>query len=197
MTELFSKVREEGLSTKFSFDVSEQEDGLVVEFIQSEFSDFNKWKKPQVLTDLFISRYLLPSAYSRIDNKGTNIKKFILQNFGADLQVVKDIDEMSKSVSRISISLPTSYYPLDRSGLPTTVRRIKNTYLPLLVHINDVDVSMEFMDFGEFGSDAVQVAYDALLKGKKPKVQNDIFYFTGVELLHKELNEDMDELIMN
>jgi len=192
------KNQKDGLGVAFSFGLEYIDSSIVVEFVKSYFSDYNKWKESQVLTDLRIDRYLLPSVYGKLDPKGLRLRKYIISHFDTNLQVIKDIEGLSKSHNHISISMPTSKYILDARGFPKSTRPVKNSIFPLIVNINDRDVSSAFMDFGDFGSNAVKVAYDALIKGNLPISNKDLFYKKGVEQLHKEyIQAEVDEPTIN
>ena len=93
----------------------------------------------------------------------------------------KSIEEMAKQTTRIVFALPTSFW------VNNNARKIKDTYFPLIVFINDRNVSGAFMDFSDYGHDIIEVASKALLQGQMPEFKNDIFYLDEVEKLHKEL----------
>ena len=190
MIELYNQADKENITrTKLSCDIQDKDNSFVVEFVQSEFSDLNKWKKPKVLTDMFITRFYLPEIFSHISSK-RKLESYIDNNYGK-INIMKTIEEMSKSKQIIVISLPTSIYPT-RRGFPSSVRAIKDTHWPLIVKINDVDISRAFMDFGDFEENAVKVAYQALFKGVMPTSTKELFYIDGVKYLHDELfNNEM------
>ena len=149
MIELYNQADKENITrTKLSCDVQNQDNAFIVEFVQSEFSDLNKWKKSKVLTDMFITRYYLPEIFSQISSK-RKLESYIDDNYGK-INIMKTIEEMSKSKQKIVISLPTSVYPT-RRGIPSSARAVKDTPWPLIVKINEEDVSRAFMDFGDFG----------------------------------------------
>ena len=188
MIELYNQADKENITrTKLSCDVQKKYNNFIVEFIQSEFSDLNKWQKPKVLTDMFITRFYLPEIFTHISSK-TKLESYINKNYGT-IDIMKKIEDMSTSKQKIVISLPTTIYPT-RRGIPTSARGIKNTCWPLIVKINDEDVSRAFMDFRDFDENAVRVAYKALLKGTMPVSTKDLFYIDGVKTLYDELNKD-------
>lgn len=189
MFELYYKADEENTTnTKLCCDIYDKDNRLIINFIQYERSDFNKWGKPKVLTDLILTRFYLPEIYSHISSKG-QLKSYIKNNIEENFDIIEKIEEMSESKHEIVISLPTSMYPHKR-GIPSSFRTLKNTHLPLIVYIDEKDVSSNFMDFGDFEYNAVNTAYQALINGNIPKSKNDIFYIDGVESLHKELSND-------
>lgn len=189
MHELYYKTdKDNTTSTKLSYDIYDKDNNLIIDFVQSERSDFNKWGKPKVLTDIIVNRFYLPEIYQHICSK-SKLKSYIKANIDDDFSIIESIDDMSKHKQKIAISLPTSIYPT-RRGIPTTTRAIKDTYLPLIVSINGEDVSHAFMDFGDFGENAVHVAYQSLLKGVMPSNSNHLFYIDGVKSLHDELNNE-------
>ena len=192
MIELYNQADKDNITrTKLSCDVQDKENAVVVDFVQSEYSDLNKWNKPKVLTDMFITRYYLPEIFGHISSK-RRLESYIGNNYGK-VNIMEKIEEMSKSKQKIVISLPTTIYPT-RRGYPSSVRAVKDTYWPLIVKINDEDVSRAFMDFRDFGENAVSVAYQALFKGVMPTSSNDLFYIDGVKTLHQELvNEEMGD----
>ena len=153
-------------------------------FIKSEFSDANKWNEIQVLTDVSIKRCQIAELYK--DKNPNRIKKYISCKFTADLKIMVEIAKMSDKVDEITISLPTSVCPHKR-GLPTSVRAFKNSFLPLLVDINGEDASRAFQDFDMFGSKAVNVAFDALINGKRPNVKNYLFDFYQIGFLRNKV----------
>ena len=190
MVELYNQADKDNITrTKLSCDIKNKDNAFIVEFVQAEYSDLNKWKKPKVLTDMFITRYYLPEIFGHI----SSIRKFesyINNNYGTT-DIMANIEEMSKFKQKVVISLPTTTYPT-RRGIPITARAVKDTHWPLIVKINDEDVSRAFMDFGDFGEHAVSVAYRALFKGIMPPSTHDLFYLDGVKSLHEEImNEEM------
>lgn len=157
----------------------------VVYFIKTVFTDNNKWNEQQVLSDVFVKRCVLAEAYINLDNKGIKIAKYINDNLG-DLKIIKRIEKISDTIDEIAISLPTSVCP-NKRNMPTTIRAFKNSFLPLLVDINGEDASRFFQDFDMFGSKAVNVAYDALIDGKRPNVENDMFDFYQIGFLRNKI----------
>jgi hypothetical protein len=188
MIELYNQADKDNITrTKLSCDVQNQDNAFMVEFVQSEFSDLNKWKKPKVLTDMFITRYYLPEIFGHISSK-RKLESYIDDNYGK-IDIMAKIEEISKSKQKIVISLPTTIYPT-RRGYPSSVRAVKDTHWPLIVKINGEDVSRAFMDFGDFGENAVRVAYHALFNGVMPTSTKDLFYIDGVKSLHDEIIRD-------
>lgn len=181
MTELLKTQNANGTRTKICFKVYNKNDNIVVELLKFDYSDNNKWKKPNVLTDLLVIKHILPSGYIQIDPNGEKIKDFITKNYKKNVNVFEQIEEMAKQTTRIVFALPTSFWVLNNP------RKIKDTYFPLIVFINDRNVSGAFMDFGDYGHDIIEVASKALLQGQMPEFKNDIFYLDEVEKLHKEL----------
>lgn len=189
MFELYYKADEDNTSnTRLCCDIYDKDNSLIIDFVQYERSDFNKWERPKVLTDLILTRFCLPEIYSHISSKG-QLKSYIKKNIDENFDIIEKIEEVSKSKHKIVISLPTSMYSHKR-GMPTSFRALKNTHLPLIVSIDGKDVSSNFIDFGDFEYSAVNTAYQALINGNMPKSKNDIFYIDGVESLHKELCND-------
>ena len=101
---------------------------------------------------------------------------------------------MTYKVDNISISFPTTIYAHSR-GMKTEIRGMKDTFLPLIVVVNDNDVSMDFWDFDLFGDKAVRVAYDALINGNIPESKNHFVDFSKIKELHDDLVQDGKELI--
>lgn len=189
MIELLNKKHENGDTTQIRFDVKVNGQDVIVTFVQAEFSDVNKWKKEQVLTDMFISRCKLLNAYCQLDPTGEKTIRYVRDTFSEDLSVIEEIHKLSKESNEIVISLPTSRHAHSR-GIPTNNRMFKNTFLPLIVSINGEDVSRDFWDFDTFESNAVNVAYQALIKGEIPTSNNDLVDFYGVQKLHQQLIQD-------
>ena len=189
MIELLNKKHENGDTTQIKFDVKVNGQDVIVTFVQAEFSDVNKWKKEQVLTDMFISRCKLLNAYCQLDPTGEKTVRYVKDTFSEDLSVIEEIHKLSKESNEIVISLPTSRHAHSR-GIPTNDRMFKNTFLPLIVSINGEDVSRDFWDFDTFESNAVNVAYQALIKGEIPTSNNDLVDFYGVQKLHQQLIQD-------
>ena len=178
MIELFSRT-ENGMTTKIEFDVVKSKDGTYVDFVRSEYSNNNKWKNPNCLTDKFIQRCHIHDAYGMYDESDEITRNFILKHFQKDAKVIKEVEGMSKHIDRIEISLPTSV------KMPFDSKCYKNTFLPLIVKINGEDVSIQFMDFEVFAHRAVNVAYEALINGKIPTSDKEFVDFEGVADLHK------------
>ena len=186
MIELLSKKHANGDTTQIRFDVNANGQDIIVTFVVAEFSDGNKWRKEQVLTDVFITRCKLLNAYCQLDPTGEKTIRYISEQFTEDLSIAEEIQKLSKQVDNISISLPTSRHAHSR-GIPTNDRMFKNTYLPLKVSVNGENVSRVFWDFDIFESDVVNVAYQALIKGEIPSSNNDLVDFDGVQQLHQKL----------
>jgi len=189
MIELLNKKHENGDTTQIKFDVKANGKDVVVTFVVAEFSDGNKWRKEQVLTDVFITRCKLLNAYCELDPTGKKTIRYISNRFTEELVVAEEIQKLSKQVDNISISLPTSRHSHSH-GIPTNDRMFKNTFLPLIVIINGKDVSRDFWDFDTFESNAVNVAYQALINGEIPTSNNDLVDFSGVQQLHQQLIQD-------
>ena len=177
---LYRETYDDGDTSLLTFDSESNNGNLIVTFVKSEFSDANKWKQKQVLTDIEVIRCQLSKIYCSADPLGGKLNKYIMDNFTKNCKIISDIVKISDRVDKINISLPTSTYSHKR-GTPTSVRAFKNSFLPLLVDINGEDASRAFQDFDIFGSKAVDVAYDALINGKKPKTENIFvdFYLIG------------------
>ena len=189
MFEWYYKADEDNTTdTRIMCDIYEKDNNIIIDFVQFERSDFNKWGKQKVLTDIIVNRFYLPEIYSYISFK-SKIASYIKENFDEDFSVIQKIEEMSKSKRRLAISLPISMKPHKR-GIPTNGRGVKDTYLPLIVSIDGIDVSKNFIDFGDFEHRAVDIAYQALMQGNMPKSKNDIFYGEGVESLYKNFSNN-------
>ena len=187
MFELYNKAdADNSTRTKLSCDLYDEGNNRIVEFVQFEYSDFNRWGKPKVLTDLVFSRFYLPEMYTHITSK-TRLKNYIIESMDEEFNIIEKIADMTDKQDHISISLPTSIYP-HRRGVPTSFRRIKDTQYPLIVMMNGKDVSRAFIDFEDFEDRAVKTAYEALINGKMPEVKNDIFYIDGVKELHEQID---------
>ena len=134
---------------------------------------------------MFIRRFYLPPFFTdpAIRKK---LAKYIIANYHKNGSAPDKIQTMSKSMHRIAISMPTTIYPR-KMGFPTSARGYKDTCWPLIVKIDDIDVSSNFMDFEEFEDLKVQKAYQALLNGAMPESKNDLFYIDGVKELHQKL----------
>ena len=173
-----------GYSEVIECDVKLENNKMVVYFIKSQFSDANKWNETQVLTDKFVKRCEISSIYK--NNDCDRMKKFIGCKFTPSLKIIEKIEKMSEKIDEITISLPTSCYSHKR-GVPTFVRAFKNSFLPLMVDINGEDASRAFQDFDIFDSSAVDVAYDALINGKKPKTENIFVDFYQIGFLRNQV----------
>ncbi len=181
---LFNYTNELGDTVLFECAARIESNSMVVYFIKSEFSDANKWNEIQVLTDVFIKRCQIADLYK--DKNCNRIKRYISSRFTTDLKIMDKIAQMSEKVDEITISLPASVCPHKR-GLPTSVRTFKNSFLPLLVDINGEDASRAFQDFDVFGSQAVNVAFDSLINGTRPKVENDLIDFYQIGFLRNKI----------
>ena len=164
---------------------------LVVYFIKSAYSDRNKWNESQVLTDVEVTRYQLSTIYRHADPTGSKLIDYIKNNNSKVASITRDLVRLSVKTDVIYIGLPTS------TTLLGSARKFKDTFRPLIVKINDEDASRCFQDFDLFGSKAVNVAYEALINGKKPNNSNfGSFYEIG--FLHNKicwsLNSNEEEL---
>lgn len=186
MTNLF-KESENGESKQLDFDVKVEDGKIVVEFLQKNYTDHNKWNEKQVLCDLFLNRYVLLDICSKLDPTGEQIKKFIIETYPDCVTKENQIQKMSQSAEEVAIMLPTGRYAHTSRGIPTSIRKYKNTFLPLMVFIDGEDVSRTFQDFYVFGSKAVDVAFDALVNGNIPESKQELVDFSGLEELHQNL----------
>ena len=184
--ELYKNIYDSGDRVLFECNVKIENGKVIVYFIKSEFSNRNKWNEDDVLTDVFIKRCELANIYCQADKDGKKTIRYIKDCFKPDLRIVKEIEKISDKVDEITISLPASVCP-HKKGLPTSVRAFKNSFLPLLVDINGEDASRVFQDFDVFGSKAVNVAYDALINGKEPKIENDFIEFYRIGFLRNKI----------
>ena len=193
MIELLRRKYQNGDTLTIKVKVDASKNGLIVSFIQSNYSDNNKWNKNQVLTDMFITRCKLANAYCKLDQTGEQTKRYIIENFSDDLSVIDEIKGLSKKCAKVFISLPTATYS-HRKGVPTDFRRYKDTFLPLRVRIGDWDISRAFMDFDVFGSEAVYTAYQVLVNGKTIRSNNDLVNLHDAQLLHKKYFGESDDI---
>ena len=159
------KDSQNGESKQLDFDVTVVDGKLIVEFLQQNYTDNNKWRKNNVLSDVILNRYELEQICSILDPTGEQIKQFIIETFPEGNYGIDQVQKMAKKSEEVAIMLPTSY----NLGL----RKCKNTFLPLLVFIDGKNVSRVFQDFYIFGDNAVQVAYDALVNGKMPEQKHE------------------------
>jgi len=107
MVELYNQADKNNITrTKLSCDIQDKDNTFIVEFVQSEYSDLNKWKKPKVLTDMFITRYYLPEIFGHISSK-IKFESYVNDNYGK-INIMEKIEEMSISKQKIVISLPTT-----------------------------------------------------------------------------------------
>ena len=187
---LFNYTNEYGDTTVFECQARLEEGKLVVYFIKSDFTDANKWNEVNVLTDVVVKRCQIADLYK--DKNPDRIKKYISFKYTESLKIMDEIEKMSDKVDEITISLPTSVYSHKR-GLATSVRAFKNSFLPLLVDINGEDASRAFQDFDMFGSKAVNVAFDALINGKRPNVKNDFIDFYQIGFLRNKVFGSYEE----
>ncbi|MBE7074165.1 MAG: hypothetical protein E7379_03650 [Clostridiales bacterium] len=162
---------------------------LVLTFVQEVFSDNNKWGEKKVLTDVRLTRFKLFEAYSALDPTGEKTIEYLTKQATGENDIVQEMKKLSKETEEIIISLPTSRHSHSR-GIPTNDRMFKNTFLPLIVNINGKDVSRDFWNFDIFESNAVNVAYQALIKGEIPTSNNDLVDFYGVQKLHQQFIQD-------
>ena len=178
MTNLF-KETQNGESKQLDFDVIVHEGKIIVEFLQQNHTDNNKWRKNNVLSDVILNRYELDQICSVLDPTGEQIKQFIIDTFPEGQYGIEQIQKMAKRAEEVAIMLPTSY--------SVGSRKCKNTFLPLFVFIDGKDVSRTFQDFYVFDSDVVQVAFDALVNGNIPDLKQELVDFSGLDELHNGL----------
>ena len=187
--ELYNKADKDNTTrSRLVCDIYKKNNQFVVKFVQFERSDFNKWGKPKVLTDAIITLFYLPEVFIHISTR-SKLEGYIKEKFTEDFAMMDKIEEISILKQKIVISLPTSIYPC-RKGIPTSNRMVKDTHWPLIVRINERDVSSAFMDFDQYEDKAVETAYQALVNGNMPQSKSDIFYIDGVKSLHDELNNN-------
>ena len=176
-----------GYKNFLEFDFKKVGDVLTITFVETYYTSQNKWNEKDVLTDVFINKFTLCDAYTNADPNGELLEKYIIKNKDKFKQIMNEINKLSEDRTKIQISLPTSTYPHTRN-IPSLSRRVKNTFLPLIVTVNDKDVSNDFWFFYQYGSKAVNMAYNALIKGEKLDIKDDLADTTPIELLHEKLN---------
>lgn len=188
---LCKKTDEENLTTsRLTCEVLKRGDDYIVEFTEFIKSDVNKWNKKDVLTDVKVTLFYLPEIFKSISSRMA-LETYIRENWNKNPRILNQIEELSKSKCDINISFPTSYQTNQR-GVPTSLRPVKDSFLPLIVDINGKDVSRAFVDFSDFGDDAVRVAYQALVLGQDIKSEKDIFSIDEVVALHESLLEESE-----
>lgn len=184
--ELFCEADEDNITrSRLVCDVYKKGNEVVVEFTQFERSDLNKWGKPKVLTDVYVTLFYMPEVFNQTCSL-LKLGNYIKDNYDGTYNIVDEISKFAKVKNNIIISMPTSTY-LNERGLPVSPRAIKDTYLPLIVNVNGKDVSEAFMDFGDYQDEAASKAYSALVQGVMPKNKNHIFYIDGVKALYDDL----------
>ena len=175
-------------TSTFSFKIM-NENGLKVVFVDSVRTDANRWNKPQVLTDVFVYIFELPCAYCVVDTDGTKIEEYIVNSFkknkDTDL-VIREIEELSSGITEIRISMPTNFLFNER-GCPTSARMVSDTFRPVIVEINGIDVSHTMDWFDRFEENAVKQAYEFLVNGKKIDVKNDLIDTEIITEMHNNI----------
>lgn len=185
------KKNKDGINVSFDFNVEGYGKDIVVEFSQTNRGGENKWHNASVVTDMIIKRMVMSGDCGKDIQQ---LKSYIAENFSEDLHVVDELEKSAKKVDNVSISLPTTIYAHSR-GMKTESRGMKDTFLPLIVVINDNDVSMDFWDFDLFGYKAVSTAYDALINGNIPESRNHFVDFSKIKEIHDGLVQDSKEMI--
>lgn len=177
MFNLNKKRNENGSVTTLNCEVLTNEDGVVVQFSQFEQGDNNKWHNPKVITDVFVERYSIDPRYA-----GMDLESFVQDCYEKGEDVKNSVENISIGRDYVTISLPTTRY------VQSSPRGfIKDTIFPLIVKINNQDVSRDFFDFDLFDHRAVDKAYAALINGEIPVAKNAYTDFSGVQKLHEEL----------
>lgn len=179
--ELKREVADNGDIVTVNVDVDNSKNKLVVLFKVSKYSDNNKWNESQVLTDVEVSRCQISDIYKNADPTGIKLLDYIASNKENIESIIKNVEQISSKADHIYIGLPTSVTLFDSH------RRIRNSFRPLIVEINDEDGSRCFQDFDIFNSKAVNIAYDALINGKNPTSENNIVSFYEVGYLHNKI----------
>ena len=179
--ELKREVGDNGDIVTVNVDVDNSKNKLIVLFKVSKYSDNNKWNESQVLTDVEVSRCQISDIYKNADPTGIKLLDYITSNKKNIESIIKNVEQISSKADHIYIGLPTSVTLFD------SPRRIRNSFRPLIVEINDEDGSRCFQDFDVFNSRAVNVAYDALINGKNPSSENNIVSFYEVGYLHNRI----------
>lgn len=179
--ELKREVANNGDVVTVNVDIDNSKNKLVVLFRVSKYSDNNKWNESQVLTDIEVSRCQISDIYKNADPTGIKLLDYITSNKENIESIFKNVEQISSKADHVYIGLPTSVTLFD------SPRRIRNSFRPLIVEINDEDGSRCFQDFDVFNSRAVNVAYDALINGKNPSSENNLVSFYEVGYLHNKI----------
>lgn len=177
--------KEKGYVSTISYDIKQYKDRDFIIFVQKDYTDNNKWKKPQVVSDMFIQSYNLPKGI--FSDLPETIEKTVKINGNEILEYLLGyLDEAANNfggkVDKIQLSLPTG-----RFATPFDILRYKDTFLPLIVKIDEKDVSRCFQDFDCFKEKTVEKAYEALIDGNIPEINSDLFDKEGINNLHNEL----------
>lgn len=179
--ELYKEKFSNGSVITSNVEIKNYKNKLAVYFVKSAYSDKNKWKESQVLTDVEVSIIQLSGIYRNSDTTGSKLLEYIKNNYHSNADLIRNVAKLSEKTDKIYIGLPTS------TTLFGDTRAFKDTFRPLIVTFNDEDVSRFFQDFDIFGSRAVNVAYDALINRKIPSSNNDLVSFCEIDLLHNKI----------
>lgn len=185
MANLFN-YEEYGYKKCLDFIIEKDGENLIITFTETYYTDKNKWNEKNVLTDVFVNKFTLCDVYTNADPNGEHLEEYILKNKDNFEQMINEVNKLSEDRTKIQISLPTNSYP-HRRGAITYLRTVKNVFSPLIVKVNDKDVSNDFRFFYQYGSKAVNMAYNALIKGEKLDIKDDLADTTPIEQLHESI----------
>lgn len=167
------KYNKNGKSVTFDFEIKEKKNETIVDFIETYTDDNNKWEMPAVVTDKVVRRFLIAPKKECFEIDIEKLIGYIQANFDGSLSVTAKIKLMSEKSSILKISMPTGLYDIER-GIPTDPRRNTDTFYPLIVTLNNKDISHIFCDYDIFQHNAVDKAYDCIINGNVPEFKNDL-----------------------
>ncbi|MBE7074526.1 MAG: hypothetical protein E7376_00885 [Clostridiales bacterium] len=161
--------------------IRETENGLILKFSITDYTDNNVWKIPHVVCDKNISIYALNNeALAKIhSNRNEIIKRFKFE-FLNNNWVGENLKEYANTFDKINIGLRTTYYDFPRP--------IANTIWPVYVHINGEDYSRHFMDVDIFKHNKVSKVEEMIFgKFDDEEIKHAIFFYRGGIDLYKKL----------
>ncbi len=173
----------------YGYRIFKLEDEDIFDYVRLVYSDNNKWRKSNVLTDAFIDRVKLKDVLNYLDVSRSVLEGALQEEFSNSM-AIDDAIESVENRAFIKISLPTSVVAYSRNGVEG-IRGYKNSFLPLIVMVNGTDYSRWFQDFSDYKENAAIEAYEVFKQENYPADLKDT---EKMELALIENIEEREEL---
>lgn len=178
--EVFRYYNIDGSVDRRCFEIESSNKKLVVLFLEATYRNDLRWTDNEVLTNLKVSRCQMSEIYRLADPSGENLMAFIID--GNHLTGRERLEEIKKAATKedvITFDLAMQNFSKDNT------EKLNNVKSPVIVKINGQSATRCFKDYGCFGPNVINKAYESLIKGKNPSEGKFSNYEVGY--LHSQI----------